>query len=387
MTVRKICAQILILLVSALVISAPSYWYYKNLKQIVIHEAGKDAEDTAVTLAILIEDDIESYKKLVQTDIYAQGTYDHAYYQRMLAVMRRVRAETHADFVFTEKMISETQVAYILDGEDPESLHFSPIGTTDSMGKDEYAAFVEDRSIATGLVDDPYWGEYLTGYAPIHDIANHEVVGLVGVDYSGEQIVGVMRRLKLWMTILTIVLTIAAAAITNSLLLYRSYRLNTDFLTKLGNKNLMLTRLETLISRAERGGNQFSLLVMDIDNFKDINDQRGHLTGDKALGEVAQAIQSNIRVMDSASRFGGDEFVVLLPGTTASHAITIAQRIRAAIRSLELPPHGEGNPVHLSVSIGIAEWRPAISAADMIERADRAMYEAKNSGKGSIIVA
>ncbi|MEV6913282.1 GGDEF domain-containing protein [Amycolatopsis sp. NPDC051071] len=130
------------------------------------------------------------------------------------------------------------------------------------------------------------------------------------------------------------------------------------------------------LDRACRAGRHTSLLMLDVDRFKLINDRHGHLIGDRYLAAIAETLRAEVRGTDLVGRFGGEEFVVLLPGTPAVHAHAIAERIRSSIAC-----RADGLPEHVTVSIGLAD-RPGVTDLDaLIAVADRALYEAKNTGR------
>ena len=107
-----------------------------NIKDIVIKEASEEAKGIAATAARFIEDNVSDYRNLSMVTDYSKGSFDKNYYQRMNKLFRLIKKDTGADFIFTEKKISDTEIEYILDGEDPESDLFSPIGSQDGMSKE-----------------------------------------------------------------------------------------------------------------------------------------------------------------------------------------------------------------------------------------------------------
>lgn len=152
-----------------------------------------------------------------------------------------------------------------------------------------------------------------------------------------------------------------------------------DELTGLANRREMQRRIEVELARARRYGHDLSLLMIDIDDFKNVNDRLGHRAGDQALRETADAIRSSIRSIDLAARYGGEEFLVVLPETGAHGAAVVAERIR---RSTQNGTFGS------TVSIGVSAWSPADSdSAAWIERADGALLRAKRQGKNRVVVA
>lgn len=155
----------------------------------------------------------------------------------------------------------------------------------------------------------------------------------------------------------------------------------TDSLTGLYNRRHFYHELEIEISRVMRHGHRLSLLLIDIDDFKKYNDRHGHIEGDNVLRKTADLIVSCMRKMDSACRYGGEEFTVILPETGCSSAIKLAQRIRRIIATyfLAVPDREK-----ITVSIGVTEFDPADSLPEFVHRADKAMYEAKESGRNRI---
>ncbi len=150
----------------------------------------------------------------------------------------------------------------------------------------------------------------------------------------------------------------------------------TDPLTGVSNRRYFDMRFSEEIERAKRYGSDLSCLMIDIDNFKSINDTYGHAAGDRVLVEVAAVVKGRMRTTDFVARFGGEEFVVLLPETDIAAAATIADRIRQQIAETDLGP---GLP-RVTASFGAA----AGAARELLENADKALYEAKARGKNRV---
>jgi diguanylate cyclase (GGDEF)-like protein/PAS domain S-box-containing protein len=160
---------------------------------------------------------------------------------------------------------------------------------------------------------------------------------------------------------------------------------NTDSLTRLFNRRQLYPILQTELDRVARKKVPFSVLLMDIDHFKQFNDTYGHAGGDLLLVGFADRIREAFRQMDSAFRFGGEEFVVLLPETTARDAMVPAERFRRLIAGNWFSLLPDGQPVPVSVSVGIAGYRDGDTIDDVIRHADLAMYAAKNSGRNRVV--
>jgi diguanylate cyclase (GGDEF)-like protein len=180
----------------------------------------------------------------------------------------------------------------------------------------------------------------------------------------------------------------AATALDNALLLKRVEALSvTDDLTQLHNSRFLNQALRREAKRASRSGQPLSLLFIDLDGFKGVNDAHGHLSGSRALVEAAAVIRSSARETDIVARFGGDEFAVVLPDTGGEGAFAVGQRVRdriAAHRFLAV----DGLDIRLTVSVGVATLPDVAASADEVLRAaDKAMYRVKESGKNGIQAA
>ena len=161
-------------------------------------------------------------------------------------------------------------------------------------------------------------------------------------------------------------------------------RASTDALTALPNKRSVNDTLMRMLAQASRTLTPLSLLMLDLDHFKDINDRFGHPVGDQALAGVGAALRSALRASDFAGRNGGEEFAVMLPDTDLAGAVDVAEKIRAAIADITLP----GLDVTLSASVGVATYPDhALGADRLIRLADAALYVAKRSGRNRVEVA
>jgi two-component system, cell cycle response regulator len=157
----------------------------------------------------------------------------------------------------------------------------------------------------------------------------------------------------------------------------------TDGLTTLFNSRHFYTLLELEVDRSNRYKHPLSLLLIDIDHFKNYNDSFGHLEGDKVLVRFSQLLKSCLRTNDSAFRYGGEEFTVTLPETSADEARTVAQRIRAALEAEVFTPP-PGRPAYVTISIGVTEYEPLEDMTTFIRRADEAMYLSKQTGRNRV---
>jgi two-component system cell cycle response regulator len=157
-----------------------------------------------------------------------------------------------------------------------------------------------------------------------------------------------------------------------------------DELTSLRNRRAALHELETLLAGARRHGHNLSVLMIDVDRFKSINDQHGHRAGDEVLREVAARLLGRLRRQDFAGRLGGDELLVVLPDTDSGGAAIVARSIREAVS--ESPVQTSAGPIDVTVSIGSAEWVDE-DLPRLLERADVALYRAKAGGRDRSVAA
>ena len=160
----------------------------------------------------------------------------------------------------------------------------------------------------------------------------------------------------------------------------------TDPLTSLANRKYFDQTLERLLNESSGANPPTSLLMVDIDHFKSFNDKFGHLTGDQVLRLVGQCMKHNLKGQDIASRYGGEEFAVILPKTDARQAMTVAEHIRQAVMTKELLKRSTGETLgKVTISIGVASQRPDDTVQSIIERADACLYAAKHAGRNKAV--
>ena len=168
---------------------------------------------------------------------------------------------------------------------------------------------------------------------------------------------------------------------------------NTDALTKVANRRCFEMWCERELQRSARTGDKFSLILIDLDYFKQVNDRYGHATGDAALCLVASRLQHNLRTIDLLGRWGGEEFVALLPGADKEAAQQVAQRLRTCVEllslsSLRISKSGLRDELRLTVSVGVTTYQgEKDTLATLFARCDRALYAAKTSGRNRIVAS
>jgi len=176
---------------------------------------------------------------------------------------------------------------------------------------------------------------------------------------------------------------LAGSSIGNIKMFERMQRqATTDGLTGLANHRAFYDILEKELWRSRRYGGEISLIMVDIDNLKKINDVYGHRVGDKVIKEISRKIKTCIRQIDTAARYGGDEFAVILPNTALAEATVVAERMVDMVSSS--PITWEKGQIALSISVGLGQYEGDISPEDITNRSDQALYSAKEAGKNTV---
>ncbi len=155
---------------------------------------------------------------------------------------------------------------------------------------------------------------------------------------------------------------------------------HSDSLTRAGNRRALEDTLQQLVSLRDRGGATASLILFDLDHFKQVNDEYGHEIGDALLVELVEMVNERLRHTDALFRIGGEEFVALTSGTSAERTLRLAEDLRNLIETTRFTPHN----LAITASIGVAEVRPADEPVHWLKRADIALYEAKNEGRNTV---
>ena len=156
-----------------------------------------------------------------------------------------------------------------------------------------------------------------------------------------------------------------------------------DDLTQLYNSRYFYQQLKMEIDRVDRYGQSLTLLLLDLDDFKRFNDAYGHIEGDQVLWRLGQVVKRCLRQTDSAYRYGGEEFTILLPMTTSAAGAVTAERIRTEFKKEHFSP-APGQDVHVTVSIGVAQCRTKEEMKTFVHRVDQLMYQGKRNGKDRV---
>lgn len=381
---RMVFLYVTIVIVSVVsLVSALSL--YSSIKNLLVEERGRKALGVSIAVAKIIEQDYTSFRKLLDVEDYEEGNYDWSYYIKMQQVFQEINVQSNVKFVYCGKRISPEEMVYLFDGESPGSKLFSPLGSGDDLDAIEKKVYSEKRPNYTSIVADSDWGELLTGVAPIRDPYTGEAVAHVGVDVSAEQIYSSLAGIKKLIVINAILFVIITSLIIYKLLSMNLFFMENDYLTGLHSKGYEERFLEQLIKKSTISGKSFPLIMIDFDDFKVINDEYGHHFGDCVLKQVADIIQVCTRSIDCCARYGGDEFIIVLPEANLEYASFVCHWLLKEVSKLSLITK-DGRPVPVSISIGIALWKRGMTAEQILEQADKALYHSKGTGKGRMVI-
>ncbi|WP_439134221.1 GGDEF domain-containing response regulator [Pseudomaricurvus sp.] len=163
-------------------------------------------------------------------------------------------------------------------------------------------------------------------------------------------------------------------------------RANEDALTGLANRHALFKQTEVLINNLERNGLPLAVALLDLDDFKGVNDRWGHNAGDEVIVNFARRLKDNLRSSDMVARIGGDEFVWVLTNYKSTHSLqeVLEKKLNALVQPLELEEHPNAPKDLIKVSLGVAEWQPGLGLKELLIRADKAMYRSKKSSDRSI---
>jgi diguanylate cyclase (GGDEF)-like protein/excisionase family DNA binding protein len=293
-------------------------------------------------------------------------------YVEMVGALRELRrANPPARFITTYVLQGDTCVSVLDTGETPED--FSHVGDP-WLPQDELAAALSGDHLDANVLNADEFGVWATGFAPVRT-GDGDVVAAVTVDVPALESGAAQRFHRDLSQDLAAMLQAASVRWSRAEL-----EAITDGLTGLYNHRYLQVRLDEEIQRARSEAEALSLLFIDLDGFKVFNDSRGHKAGDEVLRRVARTVEKHTRRVDLVARYGGDEFVVALLGAGTRAAVETAERIRVGIRA------DNANDGAMSVSIGVATFPgDAGSKAELLDKADWAMYAAKRAGRDRVV--
>jgi diguanylate cyclase len=216
----------------------------------------------------------------------------------------------------------------------------------------------------------------------------HAKLGEAGIKILIDQVIGATRAMEARSKTLELQLQTSSREVTELRDRLESVRKEslTDQLTGIANRKAFDTELQESVERAIETGEPLSLVMCDIDHFKNFNDTWGHQTGDQVLRLVANCLSENVKGRDTAARYGGEEFTVILPQTKLGGAVNLANQIRSKVESKKLVKKSTGDILGvITISAGVTQYEAHESAAEFVRRADACLYAAKHAGRNCVI--
>lgn len=381
---RLVFLIVAVIIISVLsIVSALSL--YNNIQALLIEEKGKKAMSVSIAVEKLIEQNYPAFQELMYASEYSTGNYDTFYHSSMQQDFRDIREKSGVRFIYCCKRISDDDIVYLFDGEPTNSEFYSPLGSRDSLDEFEKEIYRSKTSGYTPLVNNSVWGSLLTGMTPIINPNTGEAVAHVGVDVSVDSIRTTLSGIKKVILFNAFSFIIITSLIIYRLLLMTSVFTEYDYLTGLHSKGYQERFLEQQIRKSITNGKQFPVIMIDFDDFKSINDEYGHHFGDTVLKAVSEIIKICTRSVDCCARYGGDEFIIILPEANMEYAALVCQWLLKEVSSLNLKATND-LVVPVSISIGIALWEMNMTAEQVLNRADKALYHSKRTGKNKSAV-
>ena len=374
----------LIVLVVSACLSLPAYFIHQSTKVLIIHDLNKNALNIASAVATFLEQDMNAFRSLPANGVAETDSSGMAYFKTLVDLFDKIKRETGAAKIYAENRV-EGRRDYLLRGPFAAVPELQTPDSGTSMSPLERRVVDEGINILSGLMRDEIRGEYIIGYAPVIDGQTGETAGIVGVEFPLQAAQRLITRYGsiIWMSFFLVMLLISF--VIRNLINSRRKYFKEDYLTGLFNKRYLDRSLRAALCHAMKKGRKLSVIMVDVDLFKSINDTFGHTVGDSVLKSVAARMKKHIRFNDTCCRYGGDEFVITLFNAGVEQAFEIAERIRSEINGVRLLAEN-GEPVGVSLSLGVAEFNNAESAQALIGRADKAMYFSKTSGKNRTTV-
>ena len=370
---------------------------YVTSRRFVEAELILSAKAIASAVSQIISEDIDEYKGFVEKvnqykatlgrapmeavdddDWMPRELYEHdPYYKKMLSVFERIKANSHTRYIYTHRLMDDNLAEYILGAEPVDSEEHYPPTSTYAEDHTSAIAFREGQSATFGLTYYPGFGYLIGAHVPIFD-ENNKPIGVAGVDICGSYFSRYLTRLQLFLFLIYAVIIGITLLIITRFSVVIMEPLFKDRLTGAYTKRYAERLIQEEIAAALKENTDLALMVLDLDHFKRINDTYGHNFGDKVLAAVSETIQRSLRHKDYFIRYGGEEFITLLPNVNEDRSKEIAERIRLAVANTVIADPAKDISVRMTISIGIATLnRSSTDVHEFIDHADMALYVAK----------
>ncbi|MFB3895407.1 MAG: GGDEF domain-containing protein [bacterium] len=383
-TIKLLMVSLIILIICTFTVA----FLYKAARKTILDEVRHQLVSIASTAALQID-------PVKHTKLKTRADENTPEYRDLKEALHRIRiANPDIRFIYTMASTDRPNTwQFIVDAEqDPAEV--SHIGDEYDISKLPEMQKAFSGAIADKELSQDKWGTFLSGYAPIYN-AELQPVAILGVDMTQENVrqrLFVLQGYSIAIWLIFFILVIATSILyyqrTHLLTVQRdvAYQLSlTDQLTQLANRRRFDIMLEFEYQVASRYQRPIALIMGDIDNFKNYNDTYGHLAGDELLRKLSHLIQASVRKVDLVARFGGEEFVIVMPNTDAAGAETVAEKIRKVIETEEFYPVSGKLITPVTISFGIAAYPThAGSKEELLNHADDALYAAKQAGRNRV---
>ena len=364
---------------------------YVTTRHIIEEEITQNAQGIAVAVARYVEKDINAYKSFISSvdaveiqdtaaGLEPGGYQDSEYYRNMQDFFADIKNHSHVKYIYTERVINDETIEFILDAEPIGADDHSPPRSITENDQWRRAAYATGEPVGFKLVAYSRWGKLIGGYAPIVDEDGKTLLGIAGVNVDASHLYGRLSTLQVILLIVYLciigtalwILTRYSSAILEPML--------KDKLTGAYNKRYFNKLLRGEIEVALKRRKDLALLMLDLDHFKRINDTYGHGFGDKVLSAISTTIRNSLRQNDHFIRYGGEEFIAIIPNASQGRAVEIAERIRNAVGEHEIYNEEKNVSIKMTISIGVAGLnRPSLGVQEFVENADKALYIAKKN--------
>lgn len=376
-TKKRIALFVVILLFTVFLFAVPSAFLYQFSLSKVTEDHKQYANAIASSVGYLIEENLDSFSALSNAMDDQTGSYDTSYYERIQLRLHAMNNQMNTACIEVVKYIDDQTMMMLIDSEDTVSEDYIELGerlTIYPILQSIYAGEVDE---STNAMYNDEKGTYVVGYSVIYDQTQEHILGVVIVHNSIDSIQDYLSTVALGIGVTISVLIIFTTLLMFKLLDLRMEVLNKDYLTSLYSKRYLETKLRRAMKESRFKNTPLSLVMIDVDYFKEINDNYGHYVGDIVLKEVANVLLYSTRNIDICSRYGGDEFMIIFPNTLSENTIQIIENIIKAILKIKVA----NEKIQISVSIGIAQWDRVADIENFVTQADKAMYVSKNTGK------
>ncbi|MDR0328711.1 MAG: GGDEF domain-containing protein, partial [Planctomycetaceae bacterium] len=356
---------------------------YLTTKNTIEEQIQQGAQAIAIAVAHYIMEDTEAYESFIRdfVDTKSENSEyaDDEYYKKMQAFFSDIKADSNVKFIYTERRINDEDIEFILDAEPMGTADHSPPGKTDTCDSTEKQIYADRIPASYTPANFEQWGWLLGAFAPIFD-RNGELLGLAGVDIDAHHLSVCLNSLQM---ILFAIYAAIIGLVCFFLIRYSEAILEPmykDKLTGAYTKRYAEKLIHDEISAAIKGHKDLTLMMLDLDHFKNINDTYGHGFGDKVLSSVSDVIKKSLRENDYFIRYGGEEFLAVIPSVDDKRSVEIAERIRHAVEANEIFNEVKNILVKMTVSIGVANLKDTdVSVLTFVDYADQALYDAKKT--------